>query len=45
MRRDVKSVHGDVSVLVAAGVLDKTEGGVELPYDAVRVDFTLEKAA
>src|SRR5687767_1075923 len=28
VRRDVKSVHGDVAVLVAAGVLDKTEDGV-----------------
>jgi predicted transcriptional regulator len=45
VRRDVKSVHGDVGVLVSAGVLDKTEDGVEFPYDAVHVDFTLNKAA
>ena len=45
VRRDVKSVHGDVAVLVNAGVLDKTEDGVEFPYDAVHVDFTLKKAA
>ena len=45
VRRDVKSVHGDIGVLVSAGVLDKTESGIEFPYDAVHVDFTLEKAA
>ena len=43
--RDVKSVHGDVMALVAAGVIDRTEGGVEFPYDAVHVHFTLKKAA
>lgn len=43
--RDVKSVHGDVTAPVAAGVIDRTEGGVEFPYDAVHVDFTLRKAA
>ena len=45
VRRDVKSVHGDVGVLVSAGVLDKTEDGVEFPYDAVHVDFMLKKVA
>jgi len=43
--RDVKAVHGDVHALINAGVLDRTEGGVEFPYDAVHVDFTLTKAA
>lgn len=44
--RDVKAVHGDVQALLLAGVLDRTESGrVIFPYDAVRVDFTLHKAA
>jgi predicted transcriptional regulator len=43
--RDVKSVHADVTALVRAGVLDQSPDGVEFPYDAVRVDFTLGKAA
>ena len=43
--RDVKAVHGDIHALINAGVLDRTEGGVEFPYDAVHVDFTLTKAA
>lgn len=43
--RDVKAVHGDVSALINAGVVDRAEGGVVFPYDAVHVDFTLTKAA
>ena len=43
--RDVKTVHGDVHALLAAGVLDRTEGGqVLFPYDAVHVDFVLRAA-
>ena len=38
--RDVKAVHGDVTALLKAGVLDKTEDGkIVFPYDAVHVDF------
>lgn len=43
--RDVKAVHGDVQVLLTAGLIDKTEdGAVVFPYRAVRVDFTLRAA-
>lgn len=43
--RDVKAVHGDVSVLFQCGLLDKTESGkVIFPYDAVHVDFMLRAA-
>lgn len=43
--RDVKAVHGDVHVLLAAGVLRKTEDGkIEFPFDAVHVDFVLNAA-
>ena len=43
--RDVKAVHADVSALLLAGVLDKTESGqVEFPYEAVKVEFLLEAA-
>jgi hypothetical protein len=45
VRPDVKSLHGDVAVLVAASVLDKTEDSVEFPYGAVDIDFILKKAA
>ena len=44
--RDVKSVHGDITALVKAGVLERaTDGGVVFPYDAVRVEFLLRAAS
>jgi predicted transcriptional regulator len=43
--RDVKAVHGDVTALVNAGVLDRDPGGgVVFPYDAVKVEFLLRAA-
>lgn len=43
--RDVKAVHGDVTALIHAGVIDRSGRGVVFPYDAVHVDFKLTKAA
>jgi predicted transcriptional regulator len=43
--RDVKAVHSDISALIGAGVIDRAEGGIVFPYDAVHVDFMLTKAA
>ncbi len=43
--RDVKAVHSDISALLSAGVIDRAEGGIVFPYDAVHVDFMLTKAA
>jgi predicted transcriptional regulator len=46
LNRDVRAVHSDVHALLNCGVIDKTaDGKIEFPYDAVHVDFTLEKAA
>jgi predicted transcriptional regulator len=43
--RDVKSVHGDVSALLKAGVLDRAEDGrIVFPYDEIHVDFVLRAA-
>ena len=43
--RDVKAVHGDVTALLEAGVLRRTsEGEVEFPFDAVKVEFMLQAA-
>lgn len=43
--RDVKAVHGDVTALVKAGVLDRdARGGIVFPYDAVKVEFLLRAA-
>jgi predicted transcriptional regulator len=45
VNRDVKAVHGDVTALLSAGVLDRAEGGgIVFPYEAVKVEFTLQAA-
>jgi len=44
--RDVKGVHSDTQALALCGVLDKAnDGKIEFPYDAVHVDFTINRAA
>ena len=45
VNRDVKAVHSDVTALLFAGVLDRTDlGQIEFPYEAVKVEFLLEAA-
>lgn len=43
--RDVKAVHGDVTALLNAGILERTDaGGIVFPFEAVQVEFTLRAA-
>lgn len=43
--RDVKAVHGDVTALLEAGLVDRVEGRkIEFPYDEVKVEFLLHAA-
>jgi predicted transcriptional regulator len=43
--RDVKAVHGDVTALLEAGILNRTpEGKIEFPFDAVKIEFMLQAA-
>jgi predicted transcriptional regulator len=43
--RDVKAVHGDVTALLNAGVLDRTDAGrIVFPFEAVKVEFLLQAA-
>jgi predicted transcriptional regulator len=43
--RDVKAVHGDITALLDAGILNRTpEGKIEFPFDAVKVEFMLQAA-
>ena len=43
--RDVKAVHSDLTALLSAGVLSRTESGqMEFPYEAVKVEFLLQAA-
>jgi predicted transcriptional regulator len=43
--RDVKAVHGDVTALLNAGVLDRmSDGRIVFPFEAVKVEFLLKAA-
>ena len=43
--RDVKAVHGDVTALLKAGVLDRADGGgIIFPFYAIKVEFMLQAA-
>jgi len=43
--RDVKAVHADVTALLDTGILDRTAGGgVEFPYQTIKVEFVLQAA-
>lgn len=43
--RDVKAVHGDVKILLNAGILQKTDKGrIEFSIDALHVGFVLKAA-
>ncbi len=45
LERDVKAVHGDVSALIAAGLIRRTElGEIEFPFESVKVEFMLRAA-
>ena len=44
VNRDVRAVHSDVTALINAGVINRTGGGIEFPYEAVHVDFMLNAA-
>lgn len=43
--RDFKAVHSDVTLLIDAGLVERTdEGAVEFPYDRVHVAFDMMAA-
>ena len=45
VHRDVKAVHGDVTALLNAGVLQRTDTGqIIFPYETVKVEFLLKAA-
>ena len=45
VKRDVKSVHGDVQALIKAGVIDRTDDGqIVFPFDEIHVDFVVRAA-
>jgi predicted transcriptional regulator len=45
VNRDVKAVHGDITALIEAGVPSRAQGGgIEFPFEAVKVEFLLQAA-
>lgn len=45
VERDVKAVHRDVTALLVAGVLERTEAGnILFAFDTVKIEFVLEAA-
>lgn len=45
VHRDVKAVHGDVTGLLNAGLLQRTEEGqIVFPFESVKVEFLLQAA-
>lgn len=43
--RDIQAVHRDVTTLINAGVIDRTEAGVEFPYDTLHFEFDVRTDA
>jgi predicted transcriptional regulator len=43
--RDFKGVHGDVTTLLNAGVIEKASAGVVFPYDRIHLEFDIAAAA
>ena len=42
VRRDVKAVHGDITALLNAGLLERTaDGRVEFSFETIKVEFKL----
>jgi predicted transcriptional regulator len=42
LQRDYKRVHEDVETLTASGLLQRKDGGVSAPYDAITAEMRLE---
>lgn len=45
VNRDVQAVHRDVTTLIKAGVIDRTEAGIAFPYDRLHFDYDVSAAA
>ena len=45
VERDVQAVHRDVTTLINAGVIDRTEKGIAFPYARIHVEFDVGVAA
>ncbi|SDG33987.1 transcriptional regulator [Pelagibacterium luteolum] len=43
--RDVQAVHRDVTTLITAGVIDRSEKGISFPYANIHFEFDVTAAA
>ena len=43
--RDVQAVHRDVTSLIEAGVVDRTEAGIIFPYHRLHFEFDVQAVA
>jgi predicted transcriptional regulator len=43
--RDVQAVHRDVTTLINAGVIDRTDDGIEFPYERIHFEYDVSAAA
>jgi predicted transcriptional regulator len=41
LRRDYSNVHADIQALVAAGLIDSTDGGLHADYDAIETTIAI----
>ena len=39
--RDFKGVYSDISALLESGLVQKSDGRISFPFDAIRIDFTV----
>ncbi|MGO4449861.1 helix-turn-helix domain-containing protein [Phyllobacterium sp. TAF24] len=45
VNRDVQAVHRDITTLVNAGIIDRTDNGVSFPYERIHFEFDVSAAA
>ena len=45
VERDVQAVHRDVTTLINAGVIDRTDNGIEFPYFGLHFEFDVNAVA
>lgn len=45
VERDVQAVHRDVTTLINAGVIDRTDKGIVFPYARIHFEFDVSAAA
>jgi predicted transcriptional regulator len=43
--RDVQAVHRDVTTLINAGVIERTDAGIKFPYTRLHFEFDVSTAA